>query len=88
MYSGGVETRKASLDELRLIPVNISGKRLGGGKGMVPTLQNMKHSHTRLCEGSGGRMLTNTEEGKLTQQEVESFLKVTNASEDIKSYKN
>lgn len=54
---------------------------------MVPTLQNMKHSHTRLCEGSGGRMLTNTEESKLTQQEVESFLKVTNASEDIKATK-
>lgn len=32
-------------------------------------------------------MLTNTEEGKLTQQEVESFLKVTNASEDIKATK-
>jgi len=32
-------------------------------------------------------MLTNTEEGKLTQQEVESFLKVTNAFEDIKATK-
>jgi len=30
---------------------------------------------------------TSTEEGKLTQQEMESFLKVTNASEDIKARK-